>query len=98
MTTLRPYPEYKPSGIEWLGDIPSGWRTHRLKRLAQLNPSKSAIVGIDDADPVTFVPMERLGTEGKIDPSMARPFGDVKSGLTYFADGDVFAREDHDVL
>lgn len=25
MTTLRPYPAYKPSGIDWLGDIPSNW-------------------------------------------------------------------------
>ena len=25
--TLRPYPQYRPSGISWLGDIPSHW-TH----------------------------------------------------------------------
>lgn len=89
MTSLRTYPDYKPTGIDWLGDIPSGWQAHRLKRFAQLNPSKSEIDGVVDADPVTFVPMERLGTDGKIDSSVTRPFGEVKSGLTYFANGDV---------
>jgi type I restriction enzyme, S subunit len=29
----RPYPAYKPSGVEWLGDIPEGWKTTRLKSL-----------------------------------------------------------------
>ena len=29
----RPYPEYKDSGVEWLGDIPSNWCSTALKRL-----------------------------------------------------------------
>ncbi len=29
--TGRPYPAYKPSGIEWLGDIPAHWDVRRLK-------------------------------------------------------------------
>jgi type I restriction enzyme S subunit len=28
---LRPYPKYKPSGIEWLGDVPERWSTLALK-------------------------------------------------------------------
>jgi type I restriction enzyme S subunit len=31
--TFKPYPKYKPSGVEWLGDIPEHWE---LKRLGQL--------------------------------------------------------------
>ena len=31
MTTTRPYPAYKPSGIEWLGDVPAHWEVTRLK-------------------------------------------------------------------
>lgn len=27
------YPEYKDSGVEWLGDIPKGWEKNKLKRL-----------------------------------------------------------------
>lgn len=25
------YPKYKPSGVEYLGDVPAGWTVHRLK-------------------------------------------------------------------
>jgi type I restriction enzyme, S subunit len=33
MKTLKPYPEYKPSGVEWLGEIPEHWEVVRLKWL-----------------------------------------------------------------
>jgi type I restriction enzyme S subunit len=29
---LRPYPRMKPSGVEWLGEVPAGWEVHRAKR------------------------------------------------------------------
>ena len=28
---LCPYPQYKPSGVEWLGDVPEHWATARLR-------------------------------------------------------------------
>jgi len=28
---LKSYPEYKDSGVEWIGEIPEGWKTHRFK-------------------------------------------------------------------
>ena len=31
--TGQPYPAYKPSGIEWLGDVPAHWDGNRLKSL-----------------------------------------------------------------
>jgi type I restriction enzyme S subunit len=30
------YPEYKPSSIEWLGQIPKHWEVRRLKYSADL--------------------------------------------------------------
>lgn len=33
----RPYPEYRNSGVEWLGKIPEHWEVQRLKYLATLN-------------------------------------------------------------
>ncbi len=33
----RPYPAYKPSGVEWLGDVPEHWEVKRLKYLATIN-------------------------------------------------------------
>ena len=32
-----PYPVYKPSGVEWLGEIPAHWEAKRLKYLATVN-------------------------------------------------------------
>ncbi len=29
--TGRPYPKYKPSGVEWLGDVPEHWEVSRVK-------------------------------------------------------------------
>ena len=28
---LKPYPHYKPSGVEWIGDIPAHWEVRRVK-------------------------------------------------------------------
>ena len=32
---LAPYPSYKPSDVEWLGDVPEHWEVDRLKWTAQ---------------------------------------------------------------
>jgi len=33
MSHLKPYPDYKDSGVPWLGTIPSHWKTYRLGSL-----------------------------------------------------------------
>jgi len=33
VTRFKPYPAYKASGVEWLGEIPAHWEARRLKRL-----------------------------------------------------------------
>ena len=33
-TELNPYPAYRNSGVEWLGDVPAHWETQRLKSVA----------------------------------------------------------------
>lgn len=35
----RPYPAYKPSGVEWLGEIPAHWEMRRLKSFATVQLS-----------------------------------------------------------
>jgi type I restriction enzyme S subunit len=30
---MKPYPKYKDSGIEWIGEIPEHWESHKLKRI-----------------------------------------------------------------
>ena len=34
--TGQPYPAYKPSGVEWLGDVPAHWAILRVKQVAQI--------------------------------------------------------------
>ena len=34
--TGQPYPAYKPSGVEWLGDVPEHWEVRRLKWVTRL--------------------------------------------------------------
>lgn len=33
---LKPYPAYKPSGVEWLGEVPAHWEIRRLKYVVTL--------------------------------------------------------------
>jgi len=51
---LTRYPAYKPSGIEWLGEVPANWEVRRLKYLATVNDE----ILPEDTDPdaeITYV-------------------------------------------
>ena len=41
--TGQPYPAYKPSGVEWLGDVPAHWDLRRTKALFRLRTEKSGV-------------------------------------------------------
>lgn len=47
----KPYPKYKPSGVEWLGDVPAHWEVKRLKYSASIN---------DEALPETTDPTSEM--------------------------------------
>ena len=34
--TLKPYPDYKDSGVQWLGKVPSHWAVRRIRTIASL--------------------------------------------------------------
>ena len=38
---MRRYPEYKESGVEWIGEVPIHWKIKRLKYIADLNMGQS---------------------------------------------------------
>ena len=38
---LKPYPKYKDSGIEWLGEVPEGWEVKKLKYVAHVEMGQS---------------------------------------------------------
>jgi len=37
MTNLKPYPSYKDSGVEWIGEMPKDWSLIKLKYLCSIN-------------------------------------------------------------
>lgn len=50
----RPYPKYKDSGVEWLGEIPEGWKILKLKfgsRIEMSNIDKHSV----DGEPAVFL-------------------------------------------
>lgn len=87
--TCPAYPNYKDSGVEWLGEIPEGWDCKRLRFVAKTNPVKSEINHLDADTLVSFVPMDAIGEYGGIRLEKDKPLDEVYNGYTYFTDGDV---------
>lgn len=54
---LPAYPRTKPSGVEWLGDVPEHWEVKRLKMAAYLTDKK---VEADEENPVPYIGMENI--------------------------------------
>ncbi|MDN3614895.1 restriction endonuclease subunit S [Vibrio gallaecicus] len=88
MSKYQAYPEYKDSGVEWLGEMPSHWRVIPIKHLADLNPKKSAIDHTLLNKECNFLPMEKLKLNSIV-LDEKRLVSDVYDGYTYFEDGDV---------
>ncbi len=38
---MKPYPEYKDSGVEWIGEIPDNWKSFMIKRLTKVKRGAS---------------------------------------------------------
>jgi hypothetical protein len=85
---LKPYPAMKDSGVPWLGVIPAHWKISRIKHLAHVNPSKSEAAR-RLTDLATFLPMERVGSDGRIDVRDQRPVSQLINGFTCFGREDV---------
>ncbi|WP_204522083.1 restriction endonuclease subunit S [Aeromonas dhakensis] len=62
----RPYPEYKDSGVTWLGHIPAQWSLKKLKYLCSIQTgNKDTVNAEDDGEYPFFVrsqTVERIGT------------------------------------
>lgn len=50
--SLKPYPSYKDSGVEWLGEVPEHWEVRRLKHIAEVFPSNVDKHSKEDETPV----------------------------------------------
>ena len=63
---LNPDAPMKPSGVEWLGDVPGHWEVKRLRDVANLNPSKSESATLVRDSLVSFLPMSAIGEDGSL--------------------------------
>jgi type I restriction enzyme, S subunit len=67
-------------------DIPAYWRWSQLAEIGFINPRNVAGDGIQSS----FVPMPLISSEyGIANTHEVRPWGEIKSGFTHFAEGDV---------
>ena len=70
--TLKPYPAYKPSGVEWLGDVPEHWELRKLKFIAaqvsekvEIKSDNTNYIGLENIESWTGKLVEsELVTEG----------------------------------
>ncbi len=83
------YPNYKDSGVEWLGEVPDHWSVQRLRYVANINPPKSEVRDLPDDTAVTFLPMEAVAEEGYLDLTKERALGELVNDYTYIREGDV---------
>jgi type I restriction enzyme S subunit len=86
---FKPYPRYKDSGIEWLGEVPEGWEIKRFKYLLKINPSKAEVNHFNKEIEVQFLPMELVNAGGTYELSGIRKLSEVYAGYTYCREGDV---------
>jgi len=63
--------------------------TARLRHIAQINPGTPAFDKLDAGDDVTFLPMEAVWPDSRLDLSRRRTKKSVITGYTRFQDGDI---------
>ena len=65
---FKPYPAYRPSGVEWLGDVPEHWDVRRLKQVC----SESALYGANvaatqyQAEGIRFLRTTDIAEDGRL--------------------------------
>ena len=45
--TSQPYPAYKDSGVEWLGEVPEHWNVRRLKTICSMKSGEGITANVD---------------------------------------------------
>lgn len=80
----------RDSGIDWLPRVPSHWKTNKIKHIASFNPSRSESTALRFSDEaVSFLPMECITADGKLQSIQGRKVSEVWEGYTYFRRNDV---------
>ncbi len=81
---FSPYPTYKPSGVQWLGDIPAHWEVKRLKFVAPPSHAKLS----EKPEDMTYLGLENIESKtGRI--ILDAQIEIVESNVNAFEEGDV---------
>ncbi|WP_293596466.1 MULTISPECIES: hypothetical protein [unclassified Polaromonas] len=54
MSHYKPYPAYRDSGVEWIGDVPSCWQVKRLRQVASFTNSGIDKKSYEDQEQVSL--------------------------------------------
>lgn len=81
---LNPNAKMKDSGVEWIGEVPEGWKVKRMKDICALSPS---VKSISQHMCASYLPMEGLRLNHiEISDGLAK---DLQGKYTPFEDGDL---------
>lgn len=86
---LKSYPKMKDSGVLGLGEIPKHWKIGKLKFVCEMNPSKNEVRKLPKNFEISFLSMEKIGTDGRLRLGERKHLSEVLDGFTYFRNGDV---------
>ena len=83
------YPSYKPSGVEWLGEVPEHWQVKPLKTITSINDEVLPESLSPDYE-IEYVDIGSVSLANGIEKTEAMPFGDAPSRARRIPrDGDV---------
>ena len=83
------YPSYKPSGVEWLGEVPEHWEEKPLQTITSINDEVLPESLSPDYE-IEYVDIGSVSLANGIEKTEAMPFGDAPSRARRIPrDGDV---------
>jgi type I restriction enzyme S subunit len=83
------YPEYKESGVQWLGNVPEHWEVKRGRFVTRVNPPSPVLRSLNDDCEISFVPMDAVNEYGGLRLDQIKIKAEVGGGYTEFQSGDV---------
>ncbi len=78
MSHYKPYPAYKDSGVEWIGNVPKDWGVKPVKIIASCNDD-SLPESIPPDSPIRYVDISAVSHDGGISGAERMLFGEAPS-------------------
>lgn len=92
---FKPYEQYKPSGVEWLGEVPEHWKVKRLKYVLRepLKYGANESAELDDRELPRYVRITDIGEQDSLRAETFRSLPIEVARPYLLHDGDIlFAR------